>query len=135
MEVWNYWSCAQDESEPRIKAIWGRFLDYELGHLAHVRELFERLENRDAFEVLPATLPDPIKYESHREFVRETLGAEVDLRADGTRIVPKAQESHASIAYRRQMNGRGSPSETVSTGYAWRPGGELSAPFGEAALH
>jgi hypothetical protein len=135
-EVWNYWSCLQDESEPRIKAIWQRFLDYELGHLAHVRELFERIEKRDAFEVLPATLPEPIRYESHRQFVRETLAAEVDLRANGTKIVPRPQESKASLAYRAQMNGRGSPSETVSKGYAWRPGGELAAPLSEAAaLH
>jgi hypothetical protein len=133
-EVWNYWSCTQDEGEPRIKSIWQRFLDYELGHLAYVRELFERIEKRDAFEVLPATLPEPIKYESHRRFVRETLEGEVDLRASGTRIVPKDEESEASLAYRAQMNGRGSPSETVADGWAWRPGGELSATTpGEAA--
>jgi rubrerythrin len=135
-EVWNYWSCAQDESEPRIKGIWERFLDYELGHLATVRALFERLERRDAFEVLPARLPEPIKYESHREFVRETLAGEVDLRASGTQLVPKDQEPKASLARRAQLNRHGSPSEVVAKGYAWRPGGELAAATGQStAVH
>src|SRR5829696_5753766 len=33
MEIYNYWSCVAGESNPRIKKIWERFLDYELGHL------------------------------------------------------------------------------------------------------
>jgi hypothetical protein len=136
-EIWNYWSCLKDESEPRIKGIWQRFLDYELGHLAFVRELFERLERRDAFEVLPRSLPDPIKFESHREFVRETLAGEVDLRANGTRIVPMEEESEASRAKRAELNASGSPSETVAKGWAWRPGGELTMPLSDtaAAVH
>src|SRR5690625_6490564 len=32
-EAYNYYSFVQSESNPRIKAIWERFLDYELGHL------------------------------------------------------------------------------------------------------
>jgi hypothetical protein len=134
-EIWNYWSCLQDEGDPRLKAFWQRFLDYELGHLHFVRGLFERLESRDPWEVVPATLPDPIKYESHREFVRETLAREVDLRANGTRIVPRSEESAASLAYRERINASGSPSELVARGYTWRPGGELFAPSGAAAMH
>src|SRR3954471_2719044 len=33
MEVYTYFSCARQESNPRIKKIWERFVDYELGHL------------------------------------------------------------------------------------------------------
>jgi rubrerythrin len=134
-EVWNYWSCLQDEKDARLKAIWQRFLDYELGHLAAVREVFERREARDPFEIVPSTLPDPIRYESHREFVRETLEREVDLRTSGTRFVPKGEEAEASLAYRARVNQRGSPSETVARGWAWRPGGELFAPLSESAVH
>jgi hypothetical protein len=72
-EVWNYWSCLQTEGDPLLKPVWERFLDYELGHLAAAREHFQRLENRDPLEIIPATLPDPIKYESHRQFVRDVL--------------------------------------------------------------
>jgi hypothetical protein len=134
-EIWNYWSCLGSEGDPRLKAIWQRLLDYELGHLAFVRELFERHEARDPWQIVPATLPDPIAYESHREFVRETLAREVELRASGTRIVPREEEGAESVRYRRRINAGGSPSETVAKGWTWRPGGELFGPQGEAAVH
>jgi rubrerythrin len=132
-EVWNYWSCLQGEGDPRLKAIWQRFLDYELGHLAVAREQVQRIEARDPFEIIPATLPDPIQYESHRKFVRDVLAREVDLRSSGTRFVEKSQEPASSLDYRARLNARGSPSETIAKGWAWRPGGELAAPLGESA--
>jgi hypothetical protein len=125
-EVWLYYGCVQAETNPRIKAIWERFLDYELGHLQLVRNLFEKYEKRDAAEILPQTLPEPIAYESQREFVRETLKAEVDLRTHGSDFVSKEHESDESLAYRSHINSQGSPSETVSAGYTWRPGTELN---------
>jgi len=127
MEVYNYMGCSQQETNPRIKAIWDRFLDYELGQLHFVMELFKQVENRDPAELLPAELPEPIDYVSHREFVRETLAAEVDLRADGTQFVGKEDEPERSLAYREQLNSEGSPTETVAAGYRWRPGTELNA--------
>jgi hypothetical protein len=90
-------------------------------------ELFKEVENRDPAEILPASLPEPIEYTSHREFVRETLNNEVDLRAAGTQFVGKEDEPERSLAYREQMNSEGSPSETVAAGYTWMPGTELSA--------
>jgi hypothetical protein len=127
-EVYNYYSCAQSESNPRIKQIWTRFVDYELGQLHAVMELFKTVERRDPAEILPATLPEPIGFKSHREFVRETLAREVDLRARGTNFIDKSQEGpdSPSVRYREQLNSEGSPSELVATGYRWRPGTELS---------
>jgi rubrerythrin len=124
-EVYNYYGCMEQESNPRIRAIWERFLDYELGHLNLAIELFEKHEKRDAAEILPEALPDPIPFDSQREFVRKTLAKEVDLRAAGTEFVPKDQEGAASLEYRKQMNSEGSPSELVSGGYRWAPGTEL----------
>ncbi|MBX3622043.1 MAG: hypothetical protein KF891_18905 [Rhizobacter sp.] len=126
MEVYNYHGCALQEKNPRIRALWERFLDYELGQLHHVVKLFEQHERRDAAEVLPATLPDPIPIESHREFVRQTLANEVDLRADGDRFVDKAHEPERSRDYRAALNAQGSPTEQVAVGYQWRPGTELN---------
>jgi hypothetical protein len=127
-EVYNYYSCVESESNKRIKAIWERFLDYELGQLRHVAELFERHERRDAAEVLKdGKLPAPIEYVSHRDFVRETLRNEVQLTAVGPNYVPFDQESEDSRAYRDQLNAEGSPSERVALGYQWRPGTELKA--------
>jgi hypothetical protein len=125
-EVYNYYSCAAQEDNPRIKAIWERFLDYELGHLHVVMELFKKIEKRDPAEVLPKTLPEPIRYKSQRHFVRQVLRDEVEFRANGTEIVNKSQEPERSLQYRQQMNSEGSPSQTVAAGYHWGPGTELT---------
>ena len=124
-EVYNYYGCMQQEANPRIRSLWERFLDYELGHFHKVMALYKKHEKRDPMEILPESLPEPIPIESHREFVRETLAGEVDLRANGADIVPKSKESAESRKYREQMNSEGSPSETVSAGYKWAPGSEL----------
>lgn len=128
MEVYNYYSCMQYETNPRIKQIWERFCDYELGHLHLVMDMMKKFEKRDPAELLPQTLPEPIEYDSHRQFVRDTLNAEVDLRAAGTEFIHKDDEpdrAPKSIAYREQMNSEGSPSEIVAAGYNWTPGTEL----------
>ena len=128
MEVYNYYGCVQQEKNPRIKALWERFLDYEMGQLRFVMDLYEKLERKDAAEAIGATsLPDPIPFESQRDFVRETLTAEVDLRARGEEYVELGEEGQASIEYRDHMNAEGSPSEIVAAGYRWQPGTELSA--------
>jgi hypothetical protein len=126
-EVYNFWGCAQSESNKRLKAVWERLLDYELGQLAFVREIFERVEKRDAFSVLPRTLPTPIDYSSQRKFVRDVLEKEVNLRAVGTEIVPLEAEKPGSpsVRYRDHMNSEGSPTQIVAANYQWRPGGEL----------
>jgi rubrerythrin len=127
-EVYNYWSCVESEENPRVKRVWERFLDYELGHLRFVADLFERVEKRDAAAVLPGPLPEPIGYRSHRDFVRQVLRDEVDLRSVGTEFVDASQvpEDNPSLAYREHMNAEGSPTERVAVGYVWRPGGELA---------
>lgn len=128
-EVYNYHTCATQESNPRIKALWERFLDYELGHLHVAIEHFQRLEKRDVAEILPSVLPDPIPIASQREFVRKVLADEVDLRAFGPQFVPKEEEHHRSLDYRAHINAEGSPSTQVAAGYSWRPGTELAGPF------
>jgi len=77
-------------------------------------ELMRTIERRDPELLLPASLPEPIKYESQRDFVRSVLASEIDLRANGTEIVPRGKESRASQLYREQLNSAGSPSEIVS---------------------
>jgi len=128
-EVYNYWSCVEYEGNPRVKAIWERFLDYELGHLQAVRRIFEDVERRDAEEVLSSKLAEPIRYESQRDFVRAVLKKEVDLRATGPDIVHKDQipPNGPSERYAKQMNREGSPSQTVAAGWTWKPGTELVA--------
>jgi len=125
-EVYNYHGCATQESNPRIKAIWERMLDYELGHLNFAMEIFKRIENRDPAELLPREVPEPIPFAEQRDFVRRVLADEVDLRALGAQYVPKGQEGSRSLDYRSHVNSSGSPSQAVSAGYRWRPGTELN---------
>lgn len=127
-EVYNYYSCVAFETNPRIRAIWERFLDYELGQLQAVMELFKKVERRDPAEILPQKIPDPIEYKSQREFVRSVLEKEVDFRAVGKEFVSDPnKESKATLSYREQMNSEGSPTELVTSGYVYRPGTELSS--------
>src|SRR5690606_30794841 len=71
-EAWNYYSCMEAEPNPRIQAIWERFLDYELGHLQVAMEMSKKHERRDPADILPETLPEPIAYERQRESARDT---------------------------------------------------------------
>ena len=123
-EVYNYYSCMEFEDDRRIREIWERHCNYELGQLHYVMDLFRRIENRDPEELLPRTLPQPIQYRSQRDFVRKVLDQEVGYRARGTEI-GEVEESEATIAYRKQMNSEGSPSENIAEGYVWSPGTEL----------
>src|SRR5690606_20549425 len=125
-EVYNYWSCVQSEGNARIKKIWERFLDYELGQLQHVAELFARYEKRDPAENIPEKLPDPIDYVAHRDFVRDVLRNEVNLSSRGTEYVPRTEESPETRAYRDTLNSEGSPTDTVAADYVWTPGTELN---------
>jgi hypothetical protein len=125
-EVWNYAGCAQQESNPRVKALWEQFLDYELGHLQAAIRLFEEVEGRDAAELLgDGKLPPFIAFRSQREFVRKVVQEETQLRKRGTEFVDESQEGKSSLEYRQAVNAGGSPSETVAATYSWTPGTEL----------
>jgi hypothetical protein len=127
-EVYNYYGCVQQETNSRIRAVWERFLDYELGQFHVVREIFERRENRDAAEIVPNEMPEPIPFASQRDYVREVLRNEVNMRANGKDFVGLNDESVASRIYRQRVNAHGVPSEIVALNYIWMPGGELNNP-------
>jgi len=128
-EAYNYYSCVESEQNPRVKAIWERFLDYELGHVRYVADLLEEHEGRDAAALLQGNIPAPIQYTSHRDFVRQVLRDEVHLRAVGTEIVDEEPANGPSARYRKHINSEGSPTETVAAGYVWTLGGELASPL------
>ncbi|MGA9521344.1 MAG: hypothetical protein WBV82_07765 [Myxococcaceae bacterium] len=126
-EVYNYASCVKTETNPRIKDIWQRFLDYELGHLHFAMEVFRQIEKRDPKEIIPESIPETFSYTSQRDYVRDVLKNEAHLRAKGPEIIDprKISESEATERYRAMLNSKGSPSDTVAEGWRWRPGTEL----------
>ena len=128
-EAYNYWSCVESESDPRIKAFWERMLEYELGHVQAVAALFEQHQKRDAAEVLDAALPKPIEYAPHREYVREVLRREAGFGASGPDLVARREdEPERTHEYRAHMNRDDQPSNLVSASWSWQPGGELAMP-------
>jgi hypothetical protein len=133
-EVWNYAGCLAQETNPRVKAIWEKFLDYELGHFQVALKLFKDVERRDPETVLGnGKLPPFIQFESHRAFVRKTIESEASLRKDGTQFVEEKAEGQTSLEYRNAVNAGGSPSTAVSNTYSWTPGTELMRQRKEAA--
>ncbi len=125
-EVWNYAGCAAQETNARLKALWEQFLDYELGHLQVAMQLLKDVERRDPAELLgDGTLPPFIQFSSQREFVRQVVAAESQLRKRDTEFVDQAGEGKSSLAYRSAVNASGSPSETISATYTWMHGTEL----------
>jgi hypothetical protein len=103
-EVWNYAACVEQEDNPRLKTLWERFLDYELGQLQAMIELFKQHERRDPAELLgDGKLPARIVFESHREFLREVIDKESTLRKNGVDFVSQSEEGESSLVYRDHM--------------------------------
>lgn len=126
MEVYNYYSCVQQETNSSIKAFWERFLDYELGHLNVMTNLFEKLEGRDAGEILDDQLPEPIPFKSQRDFVRQVLESETYLRSKRHPYVSIHEEGKDTLNYRNYLNQEEIASEMVSVGYQWEAGTKLT---------
>lgn len=125
-EVWNYAGCLEQETNPRVKALWEQFLAFEMGHFQVALQLFKDIERRDPQEVLgDGNLPAFIAFRSHRDYLRKVIENETNLRKDGTAFVDRKEEGASSIAYRNQVNADGSPSCIVSSTYTWMPGTEL----------
>jgi hypothetical protein len=127
VELYGYYSCLQSETNPRIKKIWEKLVADELGHLHFVADLFEKHDGRSREEVLPKELPEPIAFQSHREFVRNVLRDEVQLRASGADFVDEADEPERSLDYRARVNADVSPSDETAASFVWTPGTEQAA--------
>ena len=86
----------------------------------------KRSQARYTSYVPDGKLPPFIRFESQRQFVRETIARETGLRKDGTQFVDDLAEGRSSLEYRAIVNADGSPSSTVSDTYSWTPGTELT---------
>lgn len=115
-EVYLYWSMLQNEEDRRIKAIWELHLDMEIGQLRAACDLLRRYEGIEPEELLPVELPDtPVTFEPNKDYVREILASQIDLRADGLHYVPDSElpADHRSRHYQQIVNAGGAPSEMV----------------------
>jgi hypothetical protein len=115
-EAYLYWSMLQNEEDRRIRSIWEEHLDMEIGQLHVACDLLRRFEGVEPEEILPPELPDtPVTFEPNKDYVRQVLAEQIDLRTDGPNYVWDADlpEDHRSRRYREVVNAGGVPSEQV----------------------
>ena len=115
-EVYLYWSMMQNEVDPRIKNVWETHCNMEIGQLRVAAEWLERLEGRDAAEILPPEMPDtPVTFEPNKEYVRSILSDQLLLRTDRLHYVQESElaDDHRFFEYQETVNGDHIPSEEV----------------------
>ncbi|HEU5083658.1 MAG TPA: hypothetical protein VFU14_09985 [Acidimicrobiales bacterium] len=115
-EVYLYWSMLQNEEDRRIRSIWELHLDMEIGQLQVACDLLRRYEGVEPEEILPPELPDvPVTFEPNKDYVRQVLADQVDLRTDGLDYVPvqTLPPDHRYFAYQDTVNAESVPSEEV----------------------
>lgn len=115
-ECYVYYSFMTEEVDPRLKALWELHLNQEIEHLRIACEMMRLYEGIEPEEILPAELPEPVRFHENKQFVRDVLASQIDLRTQGTQFVPLDQlpEDALYFAYQQQVNGGGFvPSEQV----------------------
>jgi hypothetical protein len=115
-ETYLYWSMLQQETDDRIKALWELHLDMEIGQLQAAGALLRKYEGVEPEEILPPALPDvPVTFEPNKQYVREVLESQYDLRTDGVRYVrlDDLPGEHRYFQYQATVNAGGAPSEAV----------------------
>ncbi|MFL6216400.1 MAG: hypothetical protein ACJ74J_21125 [Blastocatellia bacterium] len=115
-ECYLYYSFMSEETDPRIKALWELHLNQEIEHLRMACEMMRRYEGVEAEEILPASLPEPTRFQENKQYVRDVLANQIDLRTVGTQFVPLDQlpEDALYFSFQQQVNGGGLvPSEAV----------------------
>ena len=75
-EAYIYFSCAQTETDPRIKAIWENFAKMEISHFESCAHLLEKYEGRDISEVVKADVIEPlVVFEPNKEYVNKVIAS------------------------------------------------------------
>jgi hypothetical protein len=115
-EVYMYHSFMEDETEDkRLKQLWELHLNMEIEQLKAACQLLRMYEGKEPEEILPPHLPKGVEFQSNKEYVRQVLADQVDLRTDGPDFVPvnTLPEDHRYFEYQNAVNAGGNPSEQV----------------------
>ena len=83
-ECYLYYSCAQTESDSKIKEIWQHHFEMEAAHLKHVADLLKKYEKKNVKQVIPnANFPKLLEFgPSNIEYVRKVIKTQVYLTSD-----------------------------------------------------
>jgi len=115
-EAYNYYSCAQTESDPRIRGVWEMFAKMEITHFTECARLIKKIEGRDIRDIMQADVIEPlIVFESNKDYVNSVIENQLDLAPYNMEFVRMHDlpDNWASFGYQRVMNAKGVPSEEV----------------------
>lgn len=131
-ECWLYYSFMEDEPDPRVRKIYELHLAMELEHLRIAGELLQAHDKRDPQELLPTRLPSQVKFEPHKEYVRDLLAKQIDLTSEHEDFVDVSTlpADHRFFQYQKTVNAGGVPSEAVVERARQRGGEYRMAPEG-----
>ena len=114
-ECWIYYSFMQEETDPKVKALYELHLAMEIEHLRIACELIKKIERRDPEEFLPRSIERPLQFKENKAYVRQVLSDQVELTSRGTEFVPitTLPEDDRYFAYNGIVNGDWVPTEEV----------------------
>jgi len=119
-ECYLYYSFLQQEDHPRIKALWELHLNMEIEHLRIAAELVKTLDGKEPEELVPATMPEAIRFQENKAYLRKVLTETIDRASDGPDFVPITDlpDDHRYFAYQQAVNSGGLvPTEQVIRQY------------------
>jgi hypothetical protein len=114
-ECWIYYSFMQEETDPKVKALYELHLAMEIEHLRIACELIKKVERRDPLEFLPTAIERPLQFKENKAYVREVLASQVELTSKESEFVPVStlQKEDRYFAYSATVNAGWVPTEDV----------------------
>ena len=114
-ECYLYYSCLQSEVDERLKKIWEHHLAMEIEHLHRAVDLMKEMDGKDAADILPDSIPEPVIFESNVDYVRQVIAGQSDLtgRETGYADMQELPDDHRFWQYQQTVNEGGAPSEEV----------------------
>jgi len=115
-ECYLYYSFLQQEEHPRVRDIWELHLNMEIEHLRLAAELVKALDGKDPEALLPPFMPEAIRFQENKQYLRSVLTSQINLSSDQGDFVPVSDlpEDHAYFTYQAKVNAGGYvPTEQV----------------------
>jgi hypothetical protein len=116
MEVYNYFHCYQNETDPRIKRLWDEFLHMEFTHLQLWGDMLRRAEGIEPEVLFGEELAVEFKFQENKEYVRRVIDQQRDLRLlpdGGWTTKDQLPADWPSFAFLKTVNADGIPSEQI----------------------
>ncbi|MEH1011919.1 hypothetical protein V6U90_02170 [Micromonospora sp. CPCC 206060] len=106
-ECYLYYSFMTQESDPKVRAIWELHLNMEVEQLRIAGDLMRRYDGREPADILAPALPEPVRFEPNKEFLRNLLATQIDLTTLGAGYVREAHERFERM--QQQLHGGEAP--------------------------